>query len=157
MHSGEVAFWTGFGKSREGADVAGATVGRNQAQIWEGRRRGARQSLRSRHLHEPAYQHCRAKVPEPGTLFARVRPRTFESLHPPRDGTNTCSVAAIRHSRDLKGTNKAEADIVVAVRRLVVVAIGDAAVLRVVVPRAAAVHAVVALMVFAAAVKVRFF
>ena len=65
-------------------------------------------------------------------------------------------MAAIRHSRDLKGTNKAEADIVVAVRRRVVVAIGDAAVLRVVVPRAAAVHAVVALMVFAAAVKVRF-
>jgi hypothetical protein len=41
---------------------------------------------------------------------------------------------------------KAEAQIVVAVRRLVIVAVRDAAILRVVGPTAAAIHAIVALM-----------
>jgi len=62
-------------------------------------------------------------------------------------GSITCSVAAIRQSCELKRADEAEADIVVAVVRPVVVAIRDAAVLRVVVPTAAAKHAVVALWV----------
>ena len=54
----------------------------------------------------------------------------------------------IRLSRELEGGNEAEAEVVVPVRRLVVVAIGGAAVLRFVVPAAAAIHTVVALTVF---------
>ena len=46
------------------------------------------------------------------------------------------------------GQDQAEADIVVAVRRIPVVAIGDATVVRVVDPGAAAVHAVLAYGVF---------
>ncbi len=55
-------------------------------------------------------------------------------------GTIAWSVEAIRPSRELEG--EAEADIVVAVVRLVVVAVRGAAVLRIVVPVAAAQHAV---------------
>ena len=54
----------------------------------------------------------------------------------------------IRLSRELEGDSEAEAKVVVPVRRLVVVAIGGAAVLRFVVPAAAAIHTVVALAVF---------
>ena len=72
----------------------------------------------------------------------------FKAFSAARDGSNTCSVVAIPHSRELKGTDEAEAEVVVTVRGRVVVAIGDAAILRVVVPRAAAVHAVVTLLVF---------
>lgn len=54
-----------------------------------------------------------------------------------------CSSGAIRQHYELEG--EAEADIVVAVRRLVVVAISRAAVLSIVVPAAAAIHAVLAL------------
>jgi len=56
-------------------------------------------------------------------------------------------VAAILHSCELKRTDEAEADVAVPVPRPVVVAIGGAAILRVVVPTAAAIHTVVALSV----------
>ena len=52
---------------------------------------------------------------------------------------------AIRLSCALKGQSEAEADVVVAVVRRVVVAIGGTAILRRVVPTAAAIHAVRAL------------
>jgi len=58
-------------------------------------------------------------------------------------GAIACSMEAIRPSCELEG--EAEADMVVAVVRLVVVAVRSAAVLRVVVPAAAAQHAVDAL------------
>jgi len=66
---------------------------------------------------------------------------------PNRSGSRTiaCSVDAIRPSIELEGRSQAEADVVVAVVRRVVVAIRGAAILRVVVPRAATVHAVRAL------------
>jgi len=54
-------------------------------------------------------------------------------------------VDAIRPSIELRGRGDPEADVVVPVVRRVVVAAGGATVLRVVVPRAAAVHAVRAL------------
>ena len=57
----------------------------------------------------------------------------------------TCSVAAVRLSRELKRTRQAEAYEVIAGRRRIVVAVRNAAVLRIVVPAAAAIHAVVAL------------
>ena len=60
--------------------------------------------------------------------------------------TNICSSAAIRLSCELKG--EAEAQVVVAVRRRVVVAVRSAAVLRVVVPAAAAVHPVRSPLIF---------
>ncbi len=46
------------------------------------------------------------------------------------------------------GQDQAEADIVVAVRRIPVIAIGDAAIVRVIDPGAAAVHAVLTYGVF---------
>jgi len=57
-------------------------------------------------------------------------------------------VDVVRLSRELQGRGEAEAEVVVTVRRPVVVAIGGAAVLRFVVPAAAAIHTVVALTVF---------
>ncbi len=54
-----------------------------------------------------------------------------------------CSVVAIRLSCELKGTGQAKADTIVTVRRPVVVAVRGTAVLRVVVPTATAIHAVV--------------
>ena len=84
-------------------------------------------------------------LPCPGKcrIFATLAP----NIQGRAGGTITCSVAAIRHSCELKRTNKAEADVVVPIVRRVVVAIGGAAILRVVVPTAAAIHAVVALSV----------
>ena len=64
---------------------------------------------------------------------------------------------AIRHTIELGGRSDPEAVIVVAVVRVVVVAVRHAAVLRVVVPGAAAKNAVRALMAIDQAVKVHFF
>ena len=63
----------------------------------------------------------------------------------PKNGSRTsaCSSDAVRTSCELEG--EAEADVIVAIRRRVVVAISGAAVLGVVVPAAAAIHAVRAL------------
>lgn len=72
-----------------------------------------------------------------------VSDRIFVPMRTQGAGTNSCSVAAIRPVIELEG--EAEADIVVAVVRRVVVAIGGTAVLPVVVPVAAAHDAVVAL------------
>ena len=58
------------------------------------------------------------------------------------DRTIACSVDAIRPSIELGRRGEAEAEIVVPILRRVVVAVRDAAILRVVVPRAAAIHAV---------------
>jgi hypothetical protein len=68
------------------------------------------------------------------------------SLFVPTGGSRTacCSSGAIRPHYELE--DEAEAEIVVAVRRLVVVAVSGAAILRIVVPAAAAIHAVLALM-----------
>ena len=60
--------------------------------------------------------------------------------------TIACSVDAIRPSIELRGRGEAEADVVVPILRRVVVAVRDAAILRVVVPRAAAKHTVRTLM-----------
>ena len=54
-------------------------------------------------------------------------------------------MVAIQPSGELQGKDEAEADIVVTVVRLVVVAIGDTAILRMIVPAAAANNAVRAL------------
>jgi len=62
-----------------------------------------------------------------------------------RNGTIACSVDAIRLSIELGGRSEAEADVVVPILRRVVVAVRDAAIHRVVVPGAAAIHAVRAL------------
>ena len=60
--------------------------------------------------------------------------------------TNTCSLEAIRPSCELQGKRtEAEANIIIAVGRPVVVAVSGAAVLGVVAPAAAAVHAVLTL------------
>ncbi len=53
-----------------------------------------------------------------------------------------CSVEAIRHSPELEGQSQPEADIVVAIVGVPVVAVRYAAVLRIVEPAAAAVHAI---------------
>jgi len=85
------------------------------------------------------YQHCCHTPTKAASLPAR-RSET--------DGTITCSVAAIQHSCELKRTGEAEADIVVPIlrsREFGIVAISGAAILCVVVPTAAAIHAVVAL------------
>ena len=60
----------------------------------------------------------------------------------PGGRTIVCSVDAIRLSCELGGTDQAEAGVVVAIRRLVPVAVGGAAVPGVVDPAAAAKHAV---------------
>lgn len=73
-----------------------------------------------------------------------------------RNRTTICSSVAVRLSCELE--DEAEADVIVAVLRPVVVAVRDAAVLGVVVPAAAAVHAVIALMMIdLLCPKVRFF
>jgi hypothetical protein len=59
-----------------------------------------------------------------------------------RNRTNVCSTVVIRLNSELEGKNDAEAQVVVAIRGRVVVAISDAAVLRVVVPATAAIHTV---------------
>ncbi len=81
----------------------------------------------------------------------RSEPRTmcpknaFLPVGKQRNGTITCSVEAIRHSRELEGKRQAEAEVVVAITRLVVVPVGGAAVRRIVEVAAAAVHAIGAL------------
>jgi len=60
-----------------------------------------------------------------------------------KDGTIICSLVAIQLFYELQG--KPKTNIVVAVRRRVVVAIGSAAVLRIVVPTTTAIHAIRAL------------
>jgi len=64
---------------------------------------------------------------------------------PGGDRTIICSREAIRHSGELGGQYQPKTDIVIAVRRMVVIAIGNAAVLRIIVPVAAAQHAIMTL------------
>jgi len=82
-----------------------------------------------------------AAEPSPSTGYqyccCKWHSATFSPL---RDRAAICSSAAIQLACELEG--ETEANVVVAVRRPVIVAIGGAAVLRVVVPAAAAVHAV---------------
>ena len=61
------------------------------------------------------------------------------------DGTSVCSVTAIRPIGELEGRRQAETIVAVVIRRVVVVAVRDAAVLRFVPVAAAAYDAVVAL------------
>lgn len=78
-----------------------------------------------------------------GAPYSYCRPVGMKAAYSSRNpgtGAIACSVEAIRPSRDLEG--EPEPDIVVAVVRIVVVAIGCAAVLRIVVPVAAAQNAV---------------
>ncbi len=74
--------------------------------------------------------------------------RLLNAISPrlPGDSSGICSGTAIRPVCDLEGGRQAEPAVVVAVRRVVVVAVRYAAVLRFVPVAAAALHAVVALM-----------